>query len=105
MQKNNIIFLNYQNNQNSQYLQNNKQKNNTKNLDRFYMYLAHIKNLSSTRTIYHNYIPSYAKDIKVKSYDGFYFAFFMFFYIIIFQFISVPFKLPLFIILISISLF
>jgi hypothetical protein len=71
MQQNNIVFLNYQNNnQNSQYLQNNKQ-NNSKNLDRFYMYLAHIKNLSSTRTIYHNYIPSYAKDIKVKNYSDY----------------------------------
>jgi len=69
------------------------------------MQLQYIKNLSSTRTIYHNYIPSYAKDIKAKNYDGFYFVFFMFFYIFIFQFISVPFKLPLFIILISISLF
>jgi hypothetical protein len=62
MQQNNITFLNYQNN---------KQKNKTKNLDRFYMYLAHIKNLSSTRTIYHNYIPSYAKDIKVKNYSDY----------------------------------
>jgi len=87
MQKNNIIFLNLRNNLN--YLQQ----------------TPHVKNLSSTRTIYHNYIPPYAKDIKVKNYDGFYFAFFMFFYIFIFQFISVPFKLPLFIILISISLF
>jgi hypothetical protein len=87
MQQNNIVFLNLRNNLG--YLQQ----------------LPHIKNLSSTRTIYHNYIPSYAKDIKVKNYDGFYFAFFMFFYIIIFQFIGVPFKLPLFIILISISLF
>jgi len=33
------------------------------------MYVTHIKNLSSTKTVYHNYIPSYAKDIKVKSYD------------------------------------
>jgi len=87
MQKNNISFLNYQNNQT--YL---KQ-------------LPYIKNLSSTRTIYHNYIPPYAKDIKVKSYDGFYIAFFTFFYIIIIQYIEVPFKLPLFIILLSISLF
>ena len=107
MQQNNISFLNYQNNnQNSQYLQDNKQKNKAKNLGTFYMYATqYIKNLSSTRTIYHNYIPSYAKDIKAKDYDGFYFVFFMFFYIFIFQFISVPFKLPLFIILISISLF
>ena len=65
MQKNNITFLNYQNN---------NQKNKSKNLDKFhsdhYRYeILHIKNLSSTRTIYHNYIPSYAKDIKVKSYD------------------------------------
>jgi hypothetical protein len=67
MQQNNIAFLNYQNNnQNSQYLQ-----NNTKNIDRFYMYISHLKNLSSTRTIYHNYIPSYAKDIKVKNYSDY----------------------------------
>jgi hypothetical protein len=107
MQQNNIAFLNYQNNnQNSQYLQDNKQKNKAKNLGNFYMYrTSYIKNLSSTRTIYHNHIPWYAKDIKAKNYDGFYFAFFMFFYIFIFQFISVPFKLPLFVILISISLF
>lgn len=87
MQKNNIVFLNLRNNLN--YLRQ----------------TPNVKNLSSTRTIYNNYIPPYAKDIKVKSYDGFYFVFFMFFYIIIFQFIGVPFKLPLFIILISISLF
>ncbi|EOD42816.1 putative membrane protein [Candidatus Nanobsidianus stetteri] len=87
MQKNNIAFLNLRNNLN--YLQQ----------------TPHVKNLSSTRTIYHNYIPSYAKDIKVKNYDGFYFAFFMFFYIFIFQFVNVPFKLPVFIILMSISLF
>ena len=87
MQQKSFVFLNFRNNLG--YLQQ----------------TPYVKNLSSTRTIYHNYIPSYAKDIKVKSYDGFYFAFFMVFYIIIFQFISVPFKLPLFIILISISLF
>jgi hypothetical protein len=65
MQQNNISFLNYQNN---------NQKNKSKNLDKFHSNLyryevLHIKNLSSTRTIYHNYIPSYAKDIKVKSYN------------------------------------
>jgi len=51
MQQNNIAFLNYQNN-NQIYLQQ----------------VPYIKNLSSTRTIYHNYIPSYAKDIKAKNY-------------------------------------
>jgi len=51
MQQNNIAFLNYQNN-NQIYLQQ----------------APYIKNLSSTRTIYHNYIPSYAKDIKAKNY-------------------------------------
>jgi hypothetical protein len=35
------------------------------------MYISHLKNLSSTRTIYHNYIPSYAKDIKVKNYSDY----------------------------------
>jgi len=71
MQKNNISFLNYQNNkQNSQYLQNNKQKSKAKNLTTFDVYeVTLLKNLSSTRTIYHNYIPPYAKDIKAKSYD------------------------------------
>jgi len=82
MQQNNIAFLNYQNNnQNSQYLQDNKQKNKAKNLDKFYMYrTSYIKNLSSIRTIYHNYIPSYAKDIKVKSYDDFNVYAFLFVY-------------------------
>jgi len=51
MQQNNIAFLNYKNN-NQIYLQQ----------------APHVKNLSSTRTIYHNYIPSYAKDIKAKNY-------------------------------------
>jgi len=70
MQQNNISFLNYQNNQNSQYLQNNKQKSKAKNLTTFDVYeVTLLKNLSSTRTIYHNYIPPYAKDIKAKSYD------------------------------------
>uniref|UniRef100_A0A2T9WKC9 Uncharacterized protein n=1 Tax=Nanobsidianus stetteri TaxID=1294122 RepID=A0A2T9WKC9_NANST len=69
--KNNIVFLDLRNNLN--YLRQ----------------TPNVKNLSSTRTIYNNYIPPYAKDIKVKSYDGFYFVFFMFFYIIIFQFIGV----------------
>jgi hypothetical protein len=67
MQKNNISFLNYQNN---------NQKNKSKNLDKFhsdlYRYeVLNIKNLSSTRTIYHNYIPPYAKDIKVKNYSDY----------------------------------
>jgi len=39
----NIDFLNYQNNnQNSQYLQDNKQKNKAKNLGTFYMYATPI---------------------------------------------------------------
>jgi len=73
MQQNNIVFLNYQNNnQNSQYLQDNKQKNKAKNLGGSYMYGgSYIKNLSNTKTIYHNYIPSYAKDIKAKNYSDY----------------------------------
>ncbi|MFP3289703.1 MAG: hypothetical protein RXN31_00590 [Candidatus Nanopusillus acidilobi] len=54
MQQNNIAFLNYQNN-NQIYLQQ----------------VPYIKNLSSTRTIYHNYIPSYAKAIKAKNYSDY----------------------------------
>jgi len=53
MQKNNITFLKLRNNLN--YLQQ----------------IPHVKNLPSTRTIYHNYIPSYAKDIKVKNYSDY----------------------------------
>jgi uncharacterized membrane protein len=109
MQQNNIAFLNYQNNnQNSQYLQNNKQKNKAKNLDIFYMYeVLHMKNLSSTRTIYHNYIPSYAKDIKVKRYDYSIISIFIFIYFFILKFIlKFPtLKLLYFVILILISIF
>jgi hypothetical protein len=72
MQQNNIAFLNYQNNnQNSQYTQDNKQKNKDRDLKNFNIFIPYIKNLSSTRTIYHNYIPPYAKDIKAKNYSDY----------------------------------
>jgi hypothetical protein len=109
MQQNNIAFLNYQNNnQNSQYLQNNKQKNNTKNYSNVYMYgSSYIKNLSSTRTIYHNYIPSYAKDIKAKRYDYavVYILIFVYFFILKFILKFPTLKLLYFVILILISIF
>jgi hypothetical protein len=53
MQQKSFVFLNFRNNLG--YLQQ----------------TPHVKNLSSTRTIYHNYIPPYAKDIKVKNYSDY----------------------------------
>jgi hypothetical protein len=109
MQKNNIVFLNYQNNnQNSQYLQNNKQKNSTKNYSNVYMYgSSYIKNLSSTKTIYHHYIPPYAKDIKAKRYDYavVYILIFVYFFILKFILKFPTLKLLFFVILILISIF
>jgi hypothetical protein len=63
--------------------------------------------LSSTRTIYHNYIPSYAKDIKVKDYEYSIISIFIFIYFFILKFIlKFPtLKLLFFVILILISIF
>jgi hypothetical protein len=71
------------------------------------MYVAHIKNLSSTRTIYHNYIPLYAKDIKAKNYSDYsiYVTIILLFGIIIFTNGFPIIALPISFILIALSIF
>lgn len=68
--------------QNFQYQQ---QENEQKNKKRTFKVseLPYTKNLSSTRTEYHNYIPPYAKNIKVKNYIdyGIYIVIFIFWWI------------------------
>jgi len=88
MQQNNIAFLNLRNNLG--YLQQ----------------TPHVKNLSSTRTEYHNYIPSYAKNIKSKNYIdyGIYVIIIIFFIILRFTKVFLILALPISSILIALSI-
>ena len=82
MQQKSFVFLNFRNNLG--YLQQ----------------TPHVKNLSSTRTIYHNYIPSYAKDIKVKNYSDYRIYLFIIIFSSLFRLIKV---LPSIIVVLPIS--